>query len=80
MRMSLRCRVVLTLLVFFPPIVFAQKKGSAATPASASPAAAAPASSSGAFESQMLAFGSMGLIAGDIANRVCVADSKASSC
>jgi hypothetical protein len=76
MRMSLRCRVVLTLLVFFSPVVFAQKKGSATTPASASPAAAAPASSSGAFESQMLAFGSMDLIAGDIANRVCVADPK----
>jgi hypothetical protein len=66
--------VVLAVAIALTSTALAQKKGAApATAASSTPAA--PASSSGAYESQMLAFGSMNLIANDIAQRVCIADS-----
>lgn len=64
-------------LVFCGPAASAQgKKGGAATSAgsAAQPAAAQQPSSSAAFESQMLAFGGLDLIATNIAKNVCTAD------
>ena len=79
MRLLCRCSVTLLLLISFTPTASPQKKGGGSTPASASPAAAPPATSSGAFESQMLGFGSMDLIANNIAERVCTVDSTLTS-
>jgi len=69
------------LLIFYGSSANAQGKKGGAAPAASSasqPAAAAP-SSSAAFESQMLAFGGIDLIAADIARHVCAANDLGST-
>ena len=75
MRMFRNSTVILTLAIFFTSTAYPQKKSAGTTPSAASPASASPTSSTGAYESQMLAFGTINLIANDIAKRVCIADS-----